>query len=199
MATQPTWAGVSLSTLDRRQIVNTRRPVGEPLPEVTDLDSFDRAVRTRAPAIGTLHIGAISQERGFLVRVPVLRGGQGVYVLSSWITPQGFSSVLRRQAPFPDEWTRGVVDPSGVVAARSPAPARYVGQKGTPAFLARYDQTPEGVYRDVALDETLVYGAYSRAPMSRWGDSVGVAAPVVEASFRQSMVALAAMTLLLLS
>ena len=199
MATQPTWGGVSLSTLDRRQIVNTRQPVGEPLPGVTDLDSFDRAVRTKGPAIGTLHVGALSQERGFLVRVPVLRGGQVVYVLSTWITSQGFSSVLRRQAPFPEEWTRGVVDTDGVVVARSRDPERYVGQKGTPAFLARYDEMPEGVYRDVALDGTPVYGAYSHAPMSRWVAGVAVPAPVVEASFRQSMIALAAMTILLLS
>jgi signal transduction histidine kinase/ActR/RegA family two-component response regulator len=199
MATQPTWAAVSLSSLDHRQIVNTRRPMGDPLPDVTDLDSFDRAVRTRAPAIGALHVGEISQERGFLVRVPVLRAGQVIYVLSTWITSQGFSSVLRRQAPFPDEWTRGVVDTSGVVVARSRDPERYVGQKGTPAFLARYDETPEGVYRDVALDGTSVYGAYSRAPMSRWIAGVAVPSAVVDAAFRQSMVALAAMTLLLLS
>jgi hypothetical protein len=61
MATQPTWTAVSLTALDRRQIVNTRRPMGELLPEVTDLDSFDRAVRTRAPAIGTLHVGKLTQ------------------------------------------------------------------------------------------------------------------------------------------
>jgi signal transduction histidine kinase/ActR/RegA family two-component response regulator len=198
MATQPTWAAVSLSALDHHQIVNTRRPMGDPLPEVTDLDSFDRAVRTRAPAIGTLHVGKISQERGFLVRVPVLRGGQVVYVLSAWITSPGFSSVLRLQA-FPDEWTRGVVDTSGIVVARSRDPERYVGQKGTPAFLARYGDTPEGVYRDVALDGTPVYGAYSRAPLSQWIAGVAVPAPVVDAAFRQSMIALAAMTLLLLS
>src|SRR6185503_13124058 len=115
------------------QIVNTSRPIGEPLPEITDLDSFDRAVRTRAPAIGTLHVGKITQQRGFLVRVPVLRDGHVVYVLSAWITSEGFSSVLQQQVPFPDEWTRGVVDSDGVVVARSRETERYVGQKATPA------------------------------------------------------------------
>ena len=199
MATQPTWAAVSLAALDHRQIVNTRRQVGDPLPEVTDFESFDRAVRTRGPAIGTLHVGKLTQERGFLVRVPVLRDGHVIYVLSAWITSQGFSSVLRRQAPFPDEWARGVVDASGVVVARSRDSERYIGQKGTPAFLARYEKAPEGVYRDTALDGTPVYGAYSQAPESRWIAGVGVPAPVVDAAFNQSMVALGAMTLLLLS
>jgi signal transduction histidine kinase/ActR/RegA family two-component response regulator len=199
LATQPIWTAVSLTGLDRRQIVNTRRPMGEPLPEITDFESFDRVLRTRAPAIGTLHVGKITQERGFLVRVPILRDGRVGYVLSAWITSQGFSSVLRRQAPFPDEWVRGVVDSSGVVVARSRDPERYVGQKGTAAFLARYGTTPEGVYRDVALDGTEVYGAYSHAPTSQWVVGVAVPAPVVDAAFLQSMVALAAMTLLLLS
>ena len=199
MAKQPTWAAVSLTTVDRHQIVNTIRPVGDPLPEVVDLDSFDRVVRTRAPAIGTVHVGKISEQRGFLVRVPVLRDGQVVYVLSAWITSERFSAVLRQQVPFPDEWTRGVVDTSGVVVARSREPERYVGQKGTAAFLARYQETPEGVYRDVALDGTAVYGAYSHAPISQWVAGVGVPVGIVDSAFRQSMVALMAMTLLLLS
>jgi signal transduction histidine kinase/ActR/RegA family two-component response regulator len=199
MTTQPIWAAVSLAGLDRRQIVNTRQPVGDRLPEVTDLDSFDRAVQTRAPAIGTLHVGKMTQERGFLVRVPVLRDGSVRYVLSAWITSKGFSSVLGRQAPFPDEWVRGVVDTNGVVVARSRDSERYVGQKGTAAFLARYGKTPDGVYRDIALDGTLVYGAYSQAPASRWIAGVGVPVSIVDAAFKQSMVALAATTLLLLS
>src|SRR5512138_1283311 len=101
VATQPTWAAVSLATVDRHQIVNTSRPIGDLLPEVTDFDSFDRALRTRAPAIGALHVGGISQQRGFLARVPVLHQGQVIFVLSAWITSQAFSSVLRRQGAFP--------------------------------------------------------------------------------------------------
>src|SRR5262245_41238932 len=199
ISTQPTWAAVTLSSFDRRQIVNTSGPVRDPLPEITDMERFDRALQTGAPAIGALHIGRISQQRGFLVRVPVLRDGLVRYVLSAWITSERFASVLNQQTPFPDEWVRGVVDTKGVVVARSRDPQRFVGQKGTPAFLARYDEAPEGVYRDVALDGTFVYGAYSRAPVSRWIAGVAVPAPVVDAGFRRSMIALAATTLLLLA
>ena len=194
-----TWGAVSLSTVDGHQILNTSRPLGDPLPEVTDLDSFNRAVRTLAPAIGTLHVGKISQRRGFLVRVPVVRGDRVTAVLSAWIPSDTFASILRQQSVLPDEWVRGVVDPDGVVVARSRDGDRFVGQKGTSAFLARYGETQEGVYRDVALDGTPVYGAYSRAPMSHWIFGVGVPADVVDAGFRQSMIALAAMALLLLS
>jgi signal transduction histidine kinase/CheY-like chemotaxis protein len=199
MASQAMWRAVSHSTLDHRQIVNTTQPLDAPLPEVTDFDSFDRAVRTHAPAIGALHAGNMSRQRGFLVRVPVLRDGRVVYVLSAWITAEAFGSVLRQQVSVPDEWVRGVVDATGVVVARSREPERYVGQKGTPGFLARYDVAPEGVYRDVALDGTPVYGAYSHAATSQWVAGVAVPAPIVDAAFRQSMVALAMTTVLLLS
>ena len=69
LTTQPIWSAVSLSTLDHLQVLNTGRPLGQPLPEVTDRDSFDRAVRTNAPAVGNLHVGAITKQLGFLVRV----------------------------------------------------------------------------------------------------------------------------------
>jgi signal transduction histidine kinase/CheY-like chemotaxis protein len=199
LTTQPIWSAVSLSTLDHLQVLNTGRPLGQPLPEVTDRDSFDRALRTKAPAVGNLHVGAITKQLGFLVRVPAIRDGRVVYVLSAWLTSSGFATVLRGQAKLSDEWVRGIVDADGTVVARSRDANRFVGQKGTLRFLEQYDTTDEGIYRDVSLDGTAVYGAFSRAPMSRWIAGVAVPAPVVDASFRQSLIALAAMTVLLLS
>src|SRR5436190_20921139 len=103
------------------------------------------------------------------------------------------------RAKLSDEWVRGIVDADGTVVARSREADRFVGQKGTLRFLEQYDATDEDIYRDVSLDGTPVYGAFSRAPMSRWIAGVGVPAPVVDASFRQSLIALTAMTVLLLS
>lgn len=104
---------MSLSTLDHLQVLNTGRPLGQPLPEVTDRDSFDRAVRTRAPAVGNLHVGAITKQLGFLVRVPVIRERRVVYVPSTWLTSSGFATVLGGQAKLSDEWVRGIVDADG--------------------------------------------------------------------------------------
>jgi hypothetical protein len=107
--------------------------------------------------------------------------------------------VLRSQTKLSDEWVRGIVDAGGTLVARSREADRFVGQKGTLRFLEQYDATEGGIYRDVSLDGTAVYGAFSRAPMSRWIAGVAVPAPVVDASFRQSLIALAAMTALLFS
>ena len=195
--TQPTWSAVSLSTPDGQQIVNTNRPLGEPLPKVADRDSLERAISTKSPVIGNLLRGQITQQLGFIVRVPILREGRISYILTAWITSDKFADVLKRQAPLSDEWVRGVVDASGVIVARSRDPERFVGQKGRLAFL-RMNASDEAVYRDVSLEGTAVYGAFSRAPMSRWIAGIGVPASTVDARFRESMATLAAVTLLLL-
>jgi len=198
LATQPTWSAVTLLTPDGRQIVNTARPLGDPLVVVIDRDSFTRAVETRTPAIGNLRVGQVTNQLGFPVRVPVVRDDRVVYVVSAWITSTSFSTVLRRESSMSDEWVRGIVDAEGVLVARSRDPERFVGQKATASFLDRYQTAEQGVFRDVGLDGTAVYGAFSRAPASRWIAGVGVPVSVVDASFRRSMIALATVAVLLL-
>ena len=197
-STQPTWSGISLALPDGQQIVNTARLLPEPLPMVADRESFERAVSTRTPIVGNLQRGQLTQQLGFIVRVPVLRDDRVVYVLSAWITSNDFAQVLLSQVPLPGEWVRGVMDANHVVVARSRDPDRFVGQQATPGFLRRRATAVESVYRDVSLDGTVVYGAFSRASMSGWTAGVGVPASSVEAPFRQSMMAMAATAMLLL-
>jgi signal transduction histidine kinase len=198
LLTQPTWSAVSLSTPDGQQIVNTAQALADKLPVVADRGSFTRAVATKTPVIGNLQRGQITRQMGFVVRVPVLRDDRVVYVLTAWITAQRFADVLRRHAPLSDEWVRGVVDANGAIVARSRDPERFVGQQGTPASQRRHDEGGEAVFRDVSLDGTAVYGAFSRAPISHWIAGVSVPALSVDARFRESMTALAAIAALLL-
>src|SRR5262249_43176860 len=155
LSTQPTWSAIALFAPDGRQLANTGRPIGDALPSTGDRESFDRTVATRQPVIGNLRVGAIIQQQGFPVRVPVIRDGRVVYVISAFITSASFGSLIQRQDSVSDEWVRGVVDASGILVARSRDADRFVGQRGTPAFLER-QRSGEGVYRDVALDGTEV-------------------------------------------
>ena len=196
---QPTWTAISLSAANGRQIALTSQPLRQPLPPVTDRESFDRAVTTKQASIGNLRIGQVTKQLGFLVRMPVVREGRVVYVLSAWITSDSFASVLRRQPAIPDEWSRGVIDAAGVVVARSRDADRFVGQRASSGYWQRQATVNEAVSRDAALDGTEVYGAFSRAPLSRWVAGVSVPSSVVDAAFRQSMIALAAGSFLLLA
>jgi len=187
---QPMWFAIILFRPDGQQVMSSMSAPADPLPAAPDPDLLASVTDSRVPRIGDLRAGSIMRQQGFPVHVPVIRNGQVVYVLSALITSVAFSEVLRREAKMSDEWVRGVVDGSGVVVARSRDPERFVGQKGTPAFIERYSKSDEGVYRDVTLDGTPVYGAFSRAPYSRWVGGVAVPATVVDASFNQSMAAL---------
>jgi signal transduction histidine kinase len=195
---QPTWFAISLSSPDGRQILNTARPLGDALPFVTDVDSFKRTVIAKSPTVGNLRKGNVTDTLGFPVRVPVIRDGRVIYVLSAWITSRKFADVLRRGPSLSDEWVRGVVDAAGVLVVRSRDSERFVGQRGTPGFLERSSEVNEGVYRDVALDGTPVYGAFSRGPVSNWLAGVAVPASVLDAPLRQSSIAIGLITLLLL-
>ena len=195
---QPMWSAVVLSRPDGQQIVSSVVPPGEPLPATAKPDAFARVIATGAPVIGDLDTGYIIKQPGFAVHAPVTRNGQVVYVLSALITSSAFSEVLRREAKVSDEWVRGIVDGNGVLVARSRDPERFVGQKGTESFLERYSKGDEGVYRDVALDGTAVYGAFSRAPFSRWIGGVAVPASVVDAGFNRSMTVLGVIGVVLL-
>ena len=197
LKTQPTWSAVSLSRPDGQQIANTNKPLAEALPTIADRDSFERAIATKSPVIGNLRLGQITHQLGFIVRVPIVRGGRIAYVLTAWITSNRFADVLLRQAKLTDEWVRGVVDANGVLVVRSRDAERFVGKKGTTAFLER-SGAAEAVYRDISLEGKEVYGAFSRAPNSGWIAGVGVPASTVDARFRESMAALGAMALLLL-
>jgi signal transduction histidine kinase len=190
---------VTLLTPEGRQVVNTGRPLGEELPIVIDHDSFQRAVATRMPTIGNLRRGQVSGQMGFPVRVPVVRNGRVPFVVSAWITSTSFATVLTSEASIAEEWVHGVADADGMVVARSRDADRFVGQKAASDLLARYQTADQGMYRGVALDGTRVYSAFVRAPLSRWIAGVAVPASVVDASFRQSMVALAAVTVLLVA
>ena len=187
---QPAWYAVVLSKPDGEQLLSTAEPSGADLLPAADTAAFTRVAASREAMIGDVRFGEQIKQYGFPVRVPVVRGDQVVYVLSALVTSNGISDVLRREVPISDEWTRGIVDANGVVVARSREPERYVGQKGTPAFLERYRTANEGVYRDVALDGTAVQGAYARAPYSHWIGGVAVPAAVFDRGFNQSMAAL---------
>jgi signal transduction histidine kinase/CheY-like chemotaxis protein len=195
---QPAWYALELSKPDGEQVMSTAAEPVFPSPGASDGDSVQRVVASRQPVIGNVRFGEAIKQYAFPVRVPVIRAGQVVYVLSAFVTSKGFSDVLRRDSPLPDEWVRGIVDTQGVVVARSRDPERYVGKKGTPAFIERYTTSNEGAYRDVALDGTAVQGAFSRAPYSHWIGGVAVPAAIVDRDFNQSMAALALLGVALL-
>jgi signal transduction histidine kinase len=197
--TQPSWSDLVLHTPQGVAVTNVAKAFGAVVPSVIEGNSLAEIVATRQPLIGNLRGGSdFGEQLAFPVHVPVMHEGRLVYVLSAVITPDRLADLLRGQSVLSDEWVRGVVDNSGVLVARTRDPERFVGQKGTPEFLKRYSTLNEDVYRDNALEGVPVYGAYSRAPMSRWIAGVAVPVAVIDAGFRQSLLVVTTFSLFLL-
>ena len=198
--TQPAWTDIVLHTSNGVAISNVAKSFGAVIPPVVDADSLSRIVTSREPIIGSLRGGSdFGEPLAFPVHVPVIRGSRLLYVLSAVITPGRLAELIKSQTSLSDEWVRGVVDASGVIVARTRDPERFVGQKGTPEFLKRFETLTEETYRDTTLDGVAVYGAYARAPMSHWIAGVAVPASIVDAPIRRSLYAVTLFAVVLLA
>lgn len=185
--TQPTWLSIILLAPDGQHLFNTRRPFGTELPTAVERESVRRVIGTRQPVVGNLAQGDLGQNLGFPIRVPVVRNGELRYILTAVITPNALARVLEEQAPIEGEWTRTVVDDQGTVVARTRNPERFVGKPGTPSFLERTSQTPDGVYRDKTLDGEQVYVAFSQVKDSGWVVAVTVPVRAIQGPAKQAM------------
>jgi signal transduction histidine kinase/ActR/RegA family two-component response regulator len=197
LRTQPSWKSVLLIAPDGLQVANTGIPWGAPLPALSESRSFTRVVETRQPTVGDLARGQ-SGGLAFPVRVPVIRGGVLQYVLTAVITPEALSSVVVRQASNAEEWTRTLIDQRGVVAARTRAPQRFVGQLATPLFLEHSRAQTEGIFANTSLEGARVYVAFSRSQLSGWTAAVSSPTQLLDAPLTRSMLTVGGLGLALL-
>ncbi|QSQ20051.1 response regulator [Pyxidicoccus parkwayensis] len=198
MKTQHGWLALILLTPDGVPLLNTGFPPGSPLPPVAEPESFARVRETLRPMVGNLAVGkGPSHALALPLRVPVVRDGSLRYVLTAVISTDALGDVVARQASGDVEWTRTLVDPNGIVAARTRDPARFVGQSATPSFLQRTRASNEGVYADHSLEGEPVYAAFSHTA-SGWTVTVVSPRHVLDAPLQRSLVAGGALGLAML-
>ena len=185
---------VSLFDRDGRQIFNTLRPRGEPLPTpfkqagppgesdrppVGDVTYLRRVFETGAANNSDLTYGLVAQRLIFVVNVPVMRDGKVAYVLNAAFEPQVMTRLLKENALFSGV-PAVVFDRSGFIVGRWQAAEEYVGRR-----VLSYDtmkDTEAGVGTGTTLEGIKVYFAYARSPVTGWGVNVGAASVAQEAA-----------------
>jgi signal transduction histidine kinase len=186
-ATQSGWFNVILFSADGQQLVNTRREFGEPLPRTLEAASLEAVVATRAPVVGDVTFGPIIQHFAFPVRVPVIRRGTVVYVLTAAVRPESLLSVLRRQR-IPEDWVASVFDRSKRIAARTRSSEQFVGNLVSPEFVRLLEGGGrEGWQITHTLEGRAVYTAYARSATSGWGIGIGIPVASVDAPLYGSL------------
>jgi signal transduction histidine kinase/CheY-like chemotaxis protein len=146
-------AGLLLSTRNTAgdAIAATPRPVGE-APQMVD-----------EPTVYPLY--DTGDGAGFRAAVvhPVQRGGKTVLNIVVSVLPAELQALIDRQT-LPAYAIAAIVDHQGVLVARYPGGARFVGTSATPDMRARFRQQNQGRFESVSLDGVASVGYYANAP-----------------------------------
>ena len=169
-ATQRQWLAITLYTPDARRVLDTARPLDEPVGGDADRAGVLRVLETGRPVV--------AEPTGFgpdafAVRVPVMRDGRLHYVLSAAVSGEGVGEIFHRQE-LPENWLGSLIDPRGVAIARSRNGGEPAGQPT--AFPLAAMRAREGWGGRVGLPEGAFYFAYARPDLTRW--HVVLAVPV---------------------
>jgi len=170
-AEQLGWRYASVSDSEGRVLLRTSEPYGTSDPAPREPHSMVRAVETRTIIVSHVIETPNFGSNSFVVRVPVIRGGQLVYVLSAVLPVGRILAVLTRQN-IPAGSVAAVFDHTGRRVARSLSSPSVYASPSLEVLLNRGDS--QGVGRTVTLEGVESYTGYTRLPDSRWVVAVGI-------------------------
>jgi signal transduction histidine kinase len=189
MGRQRAWITITLFAPTGRRVMDLATPAGAPMTDLVEPESFQTVLRTAQPAIG--HVAAGPRGRyAFAVRVPVLREGAVVSVLTGVIEPAAIGHILTQQQ-IPADWLGTVFDATRTVVARTRGTEEFVGRSVSPQFAGLLATTREGWAITNTLEGAPVYTAFSRSPATGWGVGLGIPPSTIDAPLRRSLWAVA--------
>ncbi len=163
---------VVLQDLAGKQLVNTRLPLGAPLPE--SRNSAERqAAGPLSTVVSDVYFAPVGQQYSFAVQVPVVRDGNVRYFLSV----AGYASALQTimvDQKVPEGWIASILDAKGVVVVRNNAPEQFVGKPTSARLAAQMAQRSEGVFESSTIDGIPILATFSKSPSYGWSVVVGV-------------------------
>lgn len=152
----------------RRQLVNSRLPLGAALPEMLEDGAAARAMRTGLPAfLGPVVLPGIEQSLAS-VAVPVRRHGEVVGALAMPIQPARLAGLLRQ--PLAEIGSVGYIfaPPNTLVASVALAGGSSDGQQVPAGFHERLGDGTRGILRAPAPGGADMLLAFERVAISNW-------------------------------
>ncbi|HET7403652.1 MAG TPA: diguanylate cyclase [Usitatibacter sp.] len=176
---------VVLTDRSGQQVLNTLRDYGQPLPRHGNLDIVRRVFEKGETVVSDLYVGGLGRPV-LSIDMPVTVGGRVVYDLSVGLLPADFDPVMAT-AGFSSDRMLVIFDSTGTIVARSQAPERFVGRKGTAEFIERIRETGEGAMVTRTLEGIEVVSAYSSSRATGWSAGVGVPLEVLHAGVKTTL------------
>ncbi|MGZ5195639.1 MAG: hybrid sensor histidine kinase/response regulator [Ramlibacter sp.] len=164
------WRQVVLGDAEGRALLRTDQPFGGAQPAPEEPASLQQVIATRAPAIGKVVETPQQASDTFAVRIPVMRGGQLVYVLTAVLSTDVVSSVLTRQN-IPSGSVASVFDQVHHRVARS---VKVTSPWPSPTLQALLDRGgTQGAGPTTTVEGVKNYTGFTRLPESGWVIVVG--------------------------
>jgi signal transduction histidine kinase len=178
--------GISIVDSEGRQLFNTRRPLGTPLPPPTPvLLALQRPITEQGrQVVSPLVIGETTKERVLGVGLPVSFGDR-THAMRAVISMEALGTWLNAQA-WPADWTAAVIDQNSVIVARSRDAERFLGQVATQRLIDGIARG-ERQFQSVTKDGTPVYTSVAPIPGAGWHVAVGRPAAAIREQVRNSM------------
>ncbi len=188
---------ISLRDTSGHTFLTTRAPLGTDVLTPPALVATDQEVlRSGKAMVSNIFTSTVSTRPVFqVINAPVVVAGKPTYLLAASIDVHYLAEAVRREN-LPAGWIGTIVDRNGIIVART---QRHAELAGTHAAKDYTDHTvgPDGDYYGRNAEGTLVLVGYARSPLTGWTAGANVATAVVDAPLRRSLVALAALGLVL--
>ena len=174
VARQQGWRNVLLADANGAIVLSGNLPIGQAIPSAPlDPQSMQRAIASRAPVIGRVVAGQRLPGSAFAVRVPVVRDGQLVNVLTAVVSTDQLLNVLTRQN-VPSTWVVAIFDQSGDRVARTRFNATPRPSRSLQVMLDT--GAAEGMGPTETLEGVSSFSGFSRLKDSGWIVAVGIPA-----------------------
>ena len=174
LAQFPENPSIVIGDREGRQVFNSSRPAGEPLPPRTVRGNRDEVFRTHKPVFSELFTGSVSNRPIVTVAVPVFRNGEVVYDLSFNPPLEIFQRIIEQQKPN-DEWTISIFDQQGANFARVPNPETTIGRQASPSLFSVMFSAKEGQARTTSLEGVSLLTAFVHSDLTGWISAAGIA------------------------
>lgn len=161
-----------LTDREGRQVLNTLKPFGTPLPTTGTPPQLAGVFTEAQPVLTDMFIGPVTGKPAIAMGVPVSLEGRVQYSLNIGLSPDRINAMLARH-PLPDGWLIAVLDGAGVIVGRSRDAARYVGQPAVPELRRAVAHSGSATLRTVTKEGIPVVTAFATSRELRWAVAVG--------------------------
>jgi signal transduction histidine kinase len=199
---------ISLFDADGRQIFNTLRPPGEPLPTpfehppppdpdrppVGDPSAMQEVLRTGKAVNSDLLFGLVAGKLVFTMNVPVLREGRIRYVINAAFEPEVMTRFLHESPQFKGvpAW---IYDRRGFIVGRWRDADKYVGRRVPEQQMENLRTKEAGVATGETAEGIALYYSFARSPVTGWTASMGAERKELDRAVRTGWIVGAALML----